>query len=134
MELFKWTTDWSVGNELIDSDHVHLIELINKLHYSMMMGKGAQLVGEILNELIQYTVEHFGREERLMLEINYDEYAQHKHEYEKLIEAVQAIKAKFEAGLIVPPVSVFGFLTEWLFKHIKACDLKLGKVLEHSAH
>lgn len=129
MKLFEWTEDLRVGNDLIDRDHRYLIDLINQLYVAMLTGKAKAVLGQILNELIQYTSNHFGREETWMQAIAYPEYETHKAEHDKLMASVLDIRDRFNAGLIIPPVSVFNFLSDWLFKHIKACDAKLGQAV-----
>lgn len=126
MAAFKWTEDLSVGNSMIDKDHVHLFELVNKLYEAMSGGKGNAILGEILDELISYTVSHFGREERLMQQINYADYSKHKSEHDKLVAEVSELKRSFHAGAVTLSSKVYMFLTDWLNKHIKASDKLLG--------
>lgn len=133
MPLFKWTENLSVNNDLIDSDHKQLIDLINKLFGAISSGQGNAVLGEILSELISYTENHFHREEELMQQIGYADFERHKAAHDKLMAEVRELQARFAAGLVVSPMSVFNFLGDWLFKHIKACDVHLGAAVgKHS--
>lgn len=126
MAAFNWSNDLSSGNTMIDTDHKHLIDLVNKLNMAMSGGKGNTVLGGILNELIDYTVSHFAREEKLMKEINYADYATHKAEHDKLVSEVSELKRSFDSGAVTLSSKVYMFLTEWLNRHIKSSDIKLG--------
>ncbi len=131
MPLFKWTESFSVGNDLIDGDHKHLIDLINKLFGAISSGQGNAVLGEILSELICYVETHFQREEVLMQQIGYAGFEKHKAAHDKLMAEVEELQARFADGLVVSPMSVFNFLGDWLFKHIKACDVPLGAAVSN---
>lgn len=129
MPLFEWTAAISVGNEQVDDDHKHLISLINTLFDAISAGQSNQVLGEILDQLLGYTESHFLREEVLMQKIGYDGYEEHKAAHDELMNRVRELQAQYAAGLVVSPMNVFGFLGDWLFKHIKACDKHLGAAL-----
>ena len=129
MAFFNWTADLNVGNHLIDEDHKRLVALVNELYDAMKSGKGNSILGEILNELIKYTSSHFSREERLMQEIQYPGYQEHKAEHVKLVGEVLDLQAKFKAGSTTLSVSAFNFLSDWLRNHIKSRDVMVGKAL-----
>lgn len=126
MAIYAWTEDLSTGNSMIDNDHRHLFDLVNKLHEAMSSGKGNAILGGILDELISYTASHFGREERLMQQIRYAEFAGHKAEHDKLVRDVTDLKKSFESGAIALSSKVFTFLFDWLNRHIKSSDKALG--------
>ena len=126
MALFEWTPALAVGNKDIDSDHRHLIDLINKLFFAISNGKGNVVIGEIVDELIRYTETHFQREEALMQQIGYGSYEAHKAAHDAFVLEVRKLQARFVAGQVLSPMNVFSFLGDWLFKHIQACDVALG--------
>lgn len=118
---------------MIDTDHKHLIDLVNKLYEAMSGGKGNAVLGGILEELISYTASHFGREERLMQQIRYADFAAHKAEHDKLVKEVTELQQSFRSGAITLSSKVYVFLTEWLNKHIKSNDKLLGKAAKTAA-
>jgi hemerythrin-like metal-binding protein len=127
MATFNWSDNLSTGNQMIDGDHRHLIDLLNELQAAMVSGKGNAVLGGILDELIAYTVSHFSREELLMKHIHYAEYEMHKAEHEKLIAEVKNFRQRFESGSITVSGAVYTFLSDWLNTHIKTIDKKLGE-------
>ena len=66
MEYLQWTDKLSVNIEEIDSQHQDLITLINDVFKAVEIGKGDDILGEALSELIEFTKIHFATEVRLM--------------------------------------------------------------------
>lgn len=126
MAFLDWSDDLTTGHTGIDSDHKHLVELVNSLYQAMKAGKGNDVLGHILNELIVYTANHFAREEALMRKISYAKYDEHKAEHAKLVATVQDLQTKFNAGATTLSVNVFHFLSDWLRNHIRHSDAQLG--------
>ncbi len=129
MPLFQWTPELSVNVKEIDNQHKQLVNLINLLHDSMKSGKGKDVMGKVLNDLTDYTVYHFGTEERLFQKYGYIEYPQHKKEHDDLTKQVLDVKSKFEAGQTTVTIEVMNFLKDWLNKHIKHSDKKYSAFL-----
>jgi hemerythrin-like metal-binding protein len=120
---------FSVGVNEIDNQHKKLIDLINQLNDAMHAGKGAEILGKVLSELVNYTVYHFNYEESLMAQHHYDDTPAHKLEHKKFIETVGAFKQKFDSGNAVISVEIMNFLRDWLTNHIMKTDKKLGQGL-----
>ncbi len=129
MPLITWTSNLSVGVKQLDEQHQKLINLINSLHDAMTQGKGKEALGNILNELINYTVYHFGTEENLFQKYGYMGYASHKQEHDKLTQQAKEIKTKFDSGEPVLTIEVMNFLRDWLNNHIVGTDKKYGPFL-----
>jgi len=124
MALLVWTNSMSVNIKEIDEQHKRLVDLINQLHDAMKSGKGQEALGKILSELADYTVYHFGTEEKLFKQYGYPEYARHKKAHDDLTKQVMEIKKSFDAGSSVVTVEVMNFLKDWLTKHILDADKK----------
>ena len=52
MALITWSSMFSVGVAEIDNQHKKLVELINQLNDAMHAGKGADVMGKVLSELV----------------------------------------------------------------------------------
>ncbi|MFA5913280.1 MAG: bacteriohemerythrin [Burkholderiales bacterium] len=130
MAQFSWTDDLCTGNSLIDGDHRKLISMVNALLDSMAKGQANDIMSKVLNNLILYTKEHFGREEAEMQRIRYVASLSHKSEHTKLIKQVLELKASLDAGERINAVSVSGFLCDWLRNHILTVDMKLAAALK----
>jgi hemerythrin len=129
MALFAWSDDLSVKNAFIDADHKKLIGMVNDFHDAMQQGRGNDVVGKVLNNLVIYTREHFGREEAEMRRIKYPHYLTHKQEHDKLLHEVAALQDSFHSGKAMLTVTVSKFLRNWLLSHIRQTDQQLGMAL-----
>jgi hemerythrin-like metal-binding protein len=115
---FQWNTSYSVKVEAMDAQHKRLFEIIRELYTAMRAGQGKQVVGEVLHRLIEYTVQHFAAEEKLMEKNGYQLLAAHRIEHKTLTDKVVAFKKDFET-----------FLQDWLTHHIQDVDQKYGAFL-----
>jgi hemerythrin len=128
MALLQWDQDYSVNIREIDEHHKKLFSLINTLHDAMSAGKGKEVLGKVLTELLSYTAMHFAYEEKLFDQYAYPQAVAHKAEHEKLMQQVKDLKAKYDAGTTQITVDVMLFLKNWLNNHIHVVDKK------YSAH
>lgn len=126
MSLFKWKEEYSVKVTDFDDQHKKLINLLNRLFDAMGAGKGKEMVGPILTELIDYTVVHFKAEEKVMFTHAYPDMKAHIEEHELLKKRVYAFKADFDAGKAPLTIEVMNFLKDWLTNHIVDTDKRYG--------
>lgn len=129
MAVFHWTDDLATGDAAIDEDHRKLINMINAFIEAMSKGQGNEVVGTVLDNLIIYTKQHFGREEAEMERIQYPAALSHKFEHAKLIRQVAELKAALDSGKKPNVPTVSGFLGDWLRNHILTVDKKLAAAL-----
>ena len=60
MAILEWSEDYVVGVAEIDEQHKHLFDIVNRLHKAVSEGAEQSMLGEILNELIDYTLADIG--------------------------------------------------------------------------
>ena len=129
MALITWSNMLSTGIGEQDNQHKKLIEMINQLNDAMQAGKGSEVLGKVLSELVNYTVFHFGYEEKLMAQHGYVDTPAHKGEHARFVQTVGDFKKKFDSGSAVISVEIMNFLRDWLTSHIMKTDKKLGQEL-----
>ncbi|MBF0456365.1 MAG: bacteriohemerythrin [Nitrospirae bacterium] len=127
--LIQWHNSYSVGVKKYDNAHKDLIDLINKLHAGMKLGLGSQVVGDILNELVNYTVTHFKDEEHEMKRLGYpkQEFDAHIDQHQKFVKQAGEVQRKFMAGQGGLTLDIMSFLKKWLAEHIVNMDKKYMK-------
>jgi hemerythrin len=130
MALIKWTSALSVAIPEIDVQHQKLVSLINQLHDAMLSGKGREVLGGVLSELVDYTKIHFAREEDLLRRNNYPDYPRHKKIHEELTFKVVNLKREFESGEPVLTLDVMKFLQHWLTGHIEKSDKQYSPYIQ----
>lgn len=129
MALFSWNDELSVGNQFIDDDHKKLVKMVNDFHDAMEQGRGNEVIGKVLRNLVTYTREHFSREESEMQRIKYPRFLAHKQEHDKLMREVAELQSSFESGKAMLSIKVSKFLRDWLLTHIKQTDQQLANAL-----
>lgn len=126
MAMFAWDDKLKTHHFAIDNDHRKLVDLVNQLGEAMQSGKGRDICGKVLNDLIAYTKTHFAMEERLMDTHKYAKAAEHKVEHAKLLKDVLEFKAKFDSGALTVTAGLLTFLRDWLIRHISQSDKVLA--------
>ncbi|HBE81003.1 MAG TPA: hemerythrin [Firmicutes bacterium] len=128
----EWTEDLTVGVSKIDDQHKELYRRINQLLEACSQSKGREVIGETINFLGEYVVDHFGQEEAYMQKYNYPEYPKHKGYHTEFIKSFQDLKARFETDgpgthIIIMTNRV---VVNWLNNHIRNVDNLLGVFLK----
>ncbi len=130
MDLFPWTDDLITGNEMIDADHRHWVDLINVLLDSIANGYAGDYISEVLENLIVYSREHFGREETEMWRIAYAATGAHRAQHAEILKTAIELKGRLDAGEKINAPGVQNYLSTWLRAHILNEDQKLAKALK----
>jgi hemerythrin-like metal-binding protein len=127
--LFPWKEAYSVGISRIDIQHKGLICLINELHQAMLEGRAKSTLSHILDELVDYTAQHFAFEESMLLQRGYAGLAGHREVHEKLTSQVYELRDKFRAGKLTVTIETMHFLKNWLSGHILSVDMAYAREL-----
>ncbi|MGO4555579.1 bacteriohemerythrin, partial [Stenotrophomonas sp. 2YAF22] len=96
MALLVWQDDLNIGIDVIDQQHRRIIEMLNHLHVAQTSLQRAA-VGEVIDEVVDYTMSHFAFEEELMEEAGYPFCAAHKRVHEVFIKRVSEYRMRFQA-------------------------------------
>jgi hemerythrin len=129
MPLMTWKDDYSVKIQTIDSQHKKLIDLLNQIYDASRVGKGKEILGKILNELVTYTKIHFATEEEFFKKFSYPGYLQHKTEHDKLTKQVTDFQEQYASGRVTLSIEIMQFLKDWLNGHILGTDKKYTEFL-----
>ncbi len=120
--VLRWSDKLNTGIDLMDRQHQRLVELINQLFQAMKDGGDRMLVGQVVDELVDYTVTHFRAEENLMKKHNYPDFEAHCLIHKNFIDQVAGYATKIKTGDRMPPADVYKFLKDWLVGHIEGQD------------
>jgi hemerythrin len=92
-----------------------------------------KLVGEVIGNLVDYTLSHFSFEEELMLESGYAFAGPHKRVHDVFVKRVADFQLRFKAGEDVVN-DLHSLLVRWLVGHIKNDDAAYVKTVEAHTH
>lgn len=127
MGAIAWRRQLSVGQPAIDEDHKHLIEYLNELDAALGASRFQPIrVAKILVKLLEYTKEHFAREERIMQIVHYPRYEEHVALHREAVRKVSELSSRFS----VEPThenaeKLYKFTADWLVRHIIMVDTQL---------
>ena len=124
MTILRWTDALSVGIDEIDQQHKNLIMMVNELNEAMHERKAKDILGTIIDGLINYAATHFATEEKYFARYSYPETEIHKKEHVSFVEKIIEFKLGFDEGRLLLSLEVMNFLQEWLITHIQISDRK----------
>ena len=124
MTLIHWNDDLSVNVAEIDRQHQKMVVMINELNDEMRKGQGRQILGKIIEGLLNYAGTHFLTEERYFAKFGYPGAEVHRKEHAAFARKVSEFKEEFDQGRVGVTVEVMSFLSGWLTKHIRGEDRK----------
>ena len=130
MAFLEWSRDLDTGIDIIDSQHKRIVEYINELHESQETLDRSK-VGEVIEELVDYTVSHFAFEESLMEKAEYPYLDPHKRVHGLFIKKVGSFVERFKAGEDVTE-ELLTMLQRWLVNHIKNEDGDYADIVRNS--
>lgn len=122
MKPIVWKEEYKLGIEEIDSQHKALVQLINEIHEGRVEGLKKEVMGKIIDRLVDYTRDHFSYEENLMSECSYPGSEDHKSGHQHFITMVENFKHMYLTQDSKLLDSIYDFLKVWLTSHILVAD------------
>lgn len=129
MAYFEWAEDLAIDHGPIDEDHKRLVGLVNDLHTATSEGIGKEVVGDILDKLIQYTQDHLHKEEADMFAAGFPNLERHKIGHQHFVDNLRKLQARYEVGSITVAAQLSSILRDWLSLHIRRSDKELLEFL-----
>lgn len=125
-----WSESLSVGNSRIDSDHKHLISIINMVERAVQ-SKDFNLLSNQLAKLSHYADIHFRSEELIALSAKYPD-CEHMHiSHVALSEILGQCRRKIDDTGMTSKIAddIIKLLRSWLLDHVIKEDLKMKPYL-----
>lgn len=130
MTLIEWRKEFETGVAEVDHEHKELVALINELHAQLDAGAAKETISDFLGEVFGRISAHFALEETVMRKHQYDEYAEHKADHEKLLDDLRDIMDDHEAGADMNYEERLGIaVRDWFVNHFKTKDARLHRLL-----
>ena len=121
----QWRDQLSVGNDLIDTDHKHLIEIINKAEERLRCGNRKELA-VTLEMLSRYSKTHFEREELIARAVGYPGAEQLHVSHTKLVATLETFRQEVVENWTEEVIGKFAtYLRDWLIQHVIKEDLPM---------
>jgi hemerythrin-like metal-binding protein len=121
---FVWNEKYSVSIPWVDAQHKKIIVAINRLAEAMEDGRSAQVMGQVIESLVEYSLTHFTDEEKMLARYAYPDLADHKRQHQAYIDRVRKFKDSLREKEENLGLKVLDFLKQWLITHILVEDMK----------
>jgi hemerythrin len=124
MTTIEWRDDYDTGLQVLDDQHRQLVEILNSLEDAVRRGRDRASVDAILRDLIGYTQEHFGFEERVLAGSRHPDFADLQRRNREWIREIERFHyERLTAGRALTPEFRCA-LREWLQDHLARGDAK----------
>jgi len=127
MAYLTWNHELDTKIPVIDNQHRRIVDYINELHEAIE-GGDRKLVGEVLEQLVDYTLSHFTFEEELMEQAGYVFISAHKKVHGMFTRKVADYQQRFELGEDIAR-QLLTTLRTWLINHIRRDDADYAEIV-----
>jgi hemerythrin-like metal-binding protein len=117
-----WDNSYSVGNNVIDTQHQKFISIINELYESFVDQTANQKLDKIFKELVDYSSYHFKTEEELFEKYKYPDKELHNAHHIEFTLKINEFVNEFLNGKVNLTFQLMNYLRNWLLNHIKSED------------
>ncbi len=131
MALVEWRDDFKIGIEEVDFEHQEMIELINELYGETKKAGSSMAVMYFLGEIFEKISAHFALEEKVMRELKYDQYEDHKEDHERLLDTIMDIIDEYQDTPTLDEKVLAEQLNSWFVNHFSTKDARMHKFLHH---
>jgi len=125
----EWREQLSVGNDVIDSDHKYLIEIINRVEKGFATND-REALRTALDSLFQYSKTHFEAEEKIASAAGYSAVPRLHDSHMALLDSLNLLRRKFAGEWTPALIEHFtALLRDWLMNHVIKEDLMMKPFL-----
>ena len=133
-EPIVWSDELATGVAEIDEQHQILVHALNEASEKLSEGSSADLLMQIIQDLLSYALYHFEMEEGLMQTFGYmegaeEEAEQHIKQHRSFSAKVVKVHDGLKTAMPVEGEELLDFLYQWLVDHIQNTDQKLARFI-----
>jgi len=132
MKTLKWSSDLEIGIPPIDKQHQRIVEYINQLEHAKENHSRSE-VGDVVSQLVDYTLSHFAFEEELMEESGYMFVNAHKRVHNLFVRKIGSYVERFKLEEDIAE-ELLVTLRTWLVNHIKNDDRDYSDAVKEKMH
>ena len=109
-------------SEGLKAEHDVQLSLYRALQEAIRAGRERGEIAGLLEQLAEYTKVHFMSEQLVMRFYDYPGYQAHVQEHDRLMERIESLRRRFDAGDAGPLAELAGSLRGWLLEHMESQD------------
>ncbi|EGB16422.1 hemerythrin-like metal-binding protein [Pseudodesulfovibrio mercurii] len=134
-----FTPELTLGVRELDEQHETLFRMLDRIDtvspdmYRQLDDDETDAMLDIMNDLKDAALQHFGYEENLMDETDYPGLDDQQDAHERFIDDLIRLEAELMNGTSVPPVKLHAFLADWFADHVRELDRPFAEFRNKSA-
>jgi hemerythrin len=133
-DFIELPEEFRTGITTIDKQHQQLVDMVNHLgrirEAAFENPKNRKAAtGQVVAEMLSYSISHFAFEEELMHGANYKFFESHKRAHNLFVTRANEYKQRYTAGEDIID-ELFDMLNRWLFNHIRNDDMAYAPALK----
>ena len=128
----QWRQEWNCGNDEIDEQHDKILQIANDLITKIYAGASHNECMDMIKLFLEYVVNHFATEERILMEIEYDGLIAHIKKHEYLTNKAIYLKECYEKKELQPAAFLSFIIDEVVVEHLTKEDTKFFALLKQS--
>ena len=128
----QWRQEWNCGNDEIDEQHDKILQIANDLITKIYAGASHNECMDMIKIFLEYAVNHFATEERILMEIEYDGLIAHIKKHEYLTNKAIYLKECYEKKELQPAAFLSFIIDEVVVEHLTKEDTKFFALLKQS--
>ena len=124
MSHVEWRDEYNLGVSIIDTQHQQFLQLMEQAYDAFYKRETKDELAVLMGNLKDYTLLHFGTEEKYFDLFNYEFKEEHVRHHMQLKEQLIGLMKDFEVkGPDMIP-NLIDFLENWLVNHLNHEDKK----------
>lgn len=120
----RWNKNWNCGEKLIDEQHKELFRKVSQFANSPYLSEDKENILKHLNDIIDHVTEHFNYEEKVLYDVGYKDYIDHKKIHKYLLNRAQEIKDAVITGTIDSMKAFALIFDEIIVDHLLCEDIR----------
>lgn len=128
----QWRQEWNCGNDEIDEQHDKILQIANDLIAKIYAGASHNECMDMIKLFLEYVVNHFATEERILMEIEYDGLIAHIKKHEYLTNKAIYLKECYEKKEVQLAAFLSFIIDEVVVEHLTKEDTKFFALLKQS--
>jgi hemerythrin len=126
-DLFNFEAEFKLNIEMVDQEHVKLVNMLNAVHRLIGEGKKAEAIEYFSLTLARYVVDHFAHEEKFMANMGYPQLSEHAKIHENFkksfVQSLPRLATYDDAAFRAALTDTF----TWIINHIGRTDRKYAQ-------
>ena len=131
MAKLVWSKDLNLGIDVIDKQHIRIVDYINELDDACTGNNKREEVGRVIDAMVGYTISHFTFEESMQEEAGYPFIKAHRKVHELFVSKVASFQERFDQREDVAE-ELHKLLFNWLYTHIKHDDQDYAEAVRNN--